>query len=258
MPKIFSLDIQPSGVAVVTFDRPPVNAVSEAVYLALRDVCNEVTASDARVMVLTAVEGARAWCGGADLNEFMVLDGESRKARYKLINECLPRLHELDRPVIAAINGHTIGVGMVIASFCDIRIAAEDALFACPEIDRGVVAGGGSFFSRLAMPEGLVREMLYTGRRFTAEELRASGFFNRIVPRGEVMPQAMALAKTIASKSLPALRANKVCALAAEEMTMMDAYKLSQQYASRLTAMEDSKEGIRAFLERREPQYSNA
>jgi enoyl-CoA hydratase/carnithine racemase len=258
MPKIFSLDIQPSGVAVVTFDRPPVNAVSEEVYLALRDVCDEVTASDARVMVLTAAEASRAWCGGADLNEFMVLDGESRKARYALINECLPRLHGLDRPVIAAMNGHAVGVGMVIASFCDIRIVAEDAHFSCPEIDRGVVAGGGGFFSRLSMPEGLVREMLYTGRRFTAEELRASGFFNRIVPRNQVLAKSMELAETIASKSLPALRANKICALAAEEMSMMEAYKFSQQYASKLTAMGDSKEGIRAFLERRDPNYSDA
>ena len=258
MLNFFKLSINETGVATVTFDRPPVNAVSQQVYLEIRELCNEIEASDrARVVVLTAPPGARAWCGGADLGDFMQLDGDSRKERYALINECLPCLHRLNRPVIAAMNGSAMGVGMVIASFCDIRIAADDAFFGLPEIDRGVVAGGGSFFSRLSMPEGLIREMLYTGRRFSAEELRASGFFNDIVPRDQVLKRSMTLAETIAGKSLPALQANKICAVAAETLPMMDAYKLAQGYASKLTAMSDSKEGIRAFLEKRPPEYGD-
>ena len=258
MLNFFTLSISDAGVASATFNRPPVNAVSQEVYLELRELCSEIEATArARVLVLVAPPGARAWCGGADLGDFMKLDAESRKERYALINECLPCLHRLNRPVIAAMNGSAMGVGMVIASFCDIRIAADDAFFGLPEIDRGVVAGGGSFFSRLSMPEGLIREMLYTGRRFSAEELRASGFFNDIVPRDQVLERSMKLAETIAAKSLPALQANKICAVEAETLSMMDAYKLAQTYASKLTAMSDSKEGIRAFLEKRPPEYGD-
>ena len=253
--EFFTVSISDPGVATVTFSRPPVNAFSQEVYLELREVCNQIEPTDeARVVVLTAPQGARAWCGGADLGDFMKLNGDSRKDRYAVINECLPALHRLNRPVIAAINAPAVGVGMVIASFCDIWIAADDAFFGCPEIDHGVVAGGGSFFSRLSMPEGLIREMLYTGRRFTAEELRPSGFFNYIVPRDQVLQRSMTLTETIAGRSLPALQANKICAVEAETLSMMDAYRLAQSYASKLTAMNDSKEGIRAFFEKRVPR----
>ncbi len=104
------------------------------------------------MVVLTVAAGARAWCGGADVRDFLPLDHASRMARYAMINECLPRFYNLNRPVIGALNSHAVGVGLVLAAFCDMRVASRDAFFACPEIDRGVLAGGGSFFTRLNMP----------------------------------------------------------------------------------------------------------
>lgn len=257
--KYFRLETK-QGITVVTFDRPPVNAVSFDVYPDIRAMADTIEATDeTRVVVLTAPPHARAWCGGADVRDFLPLDHESRMARYALINECLPHFYNLSRPVIGAINSHAVGVGLVLAAFCDLRVASKDAFFACPEIDRGVLAGGGSFFTRLNMPAGRIREMIYTGRRFMAEELQQhSGFFNYIVPRDQVMPKAMELAGIIADKSLAALKANKLCNNASETMSWTEAYKLSQSESAKLTVTKDAKEGIRAFLEKRPPKYVDA
>jgi enoyl-CoA hydratase/carnithine racemase len=256
--KYFRMETDSQGITVVTFDRPPVNAVSFDVYPEIRQVCESIEATDqTRVVVLTAPPGNRAWCGGADVRNFLPLDYESRLERYELINQCMPRFYNLDRPVVGAINGHSVGVGLVLASFCDIRVAWGDAFFACPEIDRGVLAGGGAFLSRIGVPPGIIREMMYTGSRFTAEQLRHTGMFNYVVPRDQVLPKAMEIARTIAKKSLPALKANKLCTNATESLSWNDGYKMTQQYSAKLTITKDAKEGINAFLEKRQPRYSD-
>jgi enoyl-CoA hydratase/carnithine racemase len=255
--KYFKLATDSDGITVVTFDRPPVNAMSFDVYPELKVLADIVESSDqTRVVVITAPPDARAWCGGADLNDFLPLGFESRLERYRLVEDCLPRLYNLNRPVIAALNMHAIGVGFVMATFCDIRVASEEAFFAVPEIDRGVMAAGGSFFTRINMPAGKVREMVLTGRRFTAQELRETGVFNYIVPKAEVMPKAMEIARVIAKKSLPALKFNKTTMNLAETMPWQSAYSMTVPISAHLTSMPDSKEGIRSFLEKREPDYS--
>lgn len=257
--KFFRMETDSRGITVVTFDRPPVNAVSFEVYPDIRDLCEQIESTDdTRVVVLTSPPNARAWCGGADVRDFLPLDHASRMARYAMINECLPRFYNLNRPVIGALNSHAVGVGLVLAAFCDMRVASRDAFFACPEIDRGVLAGGGSFFTRLNMPAGRIREMIYTGRRFMAEELQENtGFFNYIVPKDQVMPKAIELAASVAGKSLAALKANKLCNNASETMNWIEAYKLSQAKSADLTITKDAKEGIRAFLEKRKPKYTD-
>jgi enoyl-CoA hydratase/carnithine racemase len=169
----------------------------------------------------------------------------------------MPHFFNLSRPVIAAMNMHAVGVGLVLATFCDIRIISEEAFVACPEIDRGVLAGGGGFFTRVGMPQGIVREMIYTGRRFMANELAHTGLFNYIVPKNQVMPKAMELAATIAAKSLPALKENKICTNNSESLTWVEAYKMTQEHSAKLTITGDAKEGIRAFLEKRQPNYQD-
>ncbi|MGH7267237.1 MAG: enoyl-CoA hydratase/isomerase family protein [Candidatus Rokuibacteriota bacterium] len=256
--EFFRVETDPRGITTVTFDRPPVNAVSFDVYPEIRQVSEAIEASDdTRVVVLTAPPNNRAWCGGADVRDFLPLDYETRMERYRLINDCMPRFYNLNRPVVGAINGHAVGVGLVLASFCDIRVAWSDAFFACPEIDRGVLAGGGAFLSRIGVPPGIIREMMYTGARFTAERLRHSGMFNYVVPREQVLPKALEVAEVIAKKSLPALKANKLCTNATESLSWEDGYKLTQEYSGKLTVTRDAKEGIRAFLEKREPKYTD-
>jgi enoyl-CoA hydratase len=244
------------GIASVVFSHPPVNAFSIEVYEAIGRLADAIGASDnVRVVVLSAPPDARAWCGGADLNDFVGITPEGRKERYEFINRTLPRLYELDRPVIAAINGSAVGIGVILAASCDIRVASDTAFFACPEIDYGLVAGGAGLFAWLKMPEGRVREMLYTGRRFSAAELSDTGFFNYVVPRDEVVPKAIEIAGLIAQKSLPAIKARKATSNALEGLSWYDAYLLSQRASASLASGEDGQEGVRAFLERREPRF---
>ncbi|ETI63720.1 enoyl-CoA hydratase [Sphingobium sp. C100] len=254
----FTMDVMDDGVALILFDRPPVNAVSIDVYEAIGAITDHVAASDdIRAIVLAAPPGARAWCGGADLHDFDGIDVEGRKARYAFINAQLPRFYRLDRPVIAAITGAAIGIGMILAALCDMRIAAQDATFACPEIDYGLVAGGAGLFAHVNMPEAKIREMLFSGARFTARELESTGFFNYVLPAAEVLPRAMALARGIAGKSLPAIRARKVASARLEGMSWTEAYLDAQSLTAQLTSGSDGAEGVRAFLDHRAPRYED-
>jgi enoyl-CoA hydratase/carnithine racemase len=252
----FELHVAEDGVATVLFSRPPVNAVSLSVYEDIGRLVETIESdTHIRAVVLTAPDSARAWCGGADLNDFVGMDTARRKERYAFINRQVPRLYNLDRPVIAAINGAAIGIGMVLAGLCDMRVAAEDARFACPEIDYGLVGGGAGLFSWIKMPEAKVREILFTGRKFTARELEPTGFFNYVVPRAEVLPKALEMARQIASKSLPSIRARKIASVALEGRSWMDAYLDAQALSAELVAGADSGEGVRAFLEHRRPKF---
>jgi enoyl-CoA hydratase len=252
----FELTESDDGIATVVFSRPPVNSVSISVYENIGTLVEFIEASTTiRCVVLTAPESSKAWCGGADLNDFVGMDPAKRKERYAYINDRLPGFYAMDRPVIAALNGHAIGIGMILAALCDLRVAWADAKFACPEIDYGLVAGGGGLFSWLKMPEAKVREMLYTAKKFTAKELEPTGFFNYVVPREEVMPKAMELAKQVAAKSLPGIRGRKIASVGIEGKTWMDAYLYAQALSADLVANKDAGEGVKAFLEHRKPKF---
>lgn len=255
----FRLETDSHGICVATFDRGPVNAVSLSVYQDIGEIVDHVEANPAiRVVLLTAPDDARAWCGGADLYDFVGIDVAGRKARYAFINAQLPRFYRMDRPVIAAINGHAIGIGMILAALCDMRIAAENACFACPEIDYGLVAGGAGLFAQVNMPEAKVREMLFSGARFTARELEPTGFFNYVLPRAEVLPRSLALARGIAAKSLPSIRARKIASSRLEGQGWEQAYLDAQALSAQLTTGDDGAEGVRAFLDGRTPSYRDA
>ncbi|MFT3965834.1 MAG: enoyl-CoA hydratase/isomerase family protein [Sphingobium sp.] len=247
----FSLQVGDDGIAIVTFSRPPVNAVSVSVYEDIGHLADHIGAdTDIRVIVIAAPDDSRAWCGGADLHEFKGMTAERRKKRYAFINEQLPRFHRIDRPMIAAIKGATIGVGVMLAGMCDMRVVSEDARFACPEVDYGLVGGSAGLFATLGMPEAKIREMLYTGRAFTARELESTGFFNYVVPPAAVLPIAIDMARQIARKNMPTLRARKLASLTWEGSDWMDAYLEAQEISSALVESPESEAAILAALER--------
>lgn len=248
----FALTMDGDGAATVLFSRPPVNAVSVAVYEDLVRLADRIDGDAAiKAVVLTAPPESRAWCGGADLNDFVGMDPEKRKARYAFINAALPRFAAIQRPVIAAINGPVVGVGMLLAGLCDMRVAADSARFSCPEIDYGLVAGGGGILALAKMPEAKVREMLFTGARFTARELEPTGYFNYVGPREDVLAKALEIAARIAEKSLPAIVARKQACLATEGRSWTEAYLAAQALSANLAGGRDGAEGVAAFLEKR-------
>jgi enoyl-CoA hydratase/carnithine racemase len=142
-------------------------------------------------------------------------------------------------------------VGVLLAAVCDVRIGAQDATVACPEIDYGLVAGSGGLLSWLKVPEGLLREMYYTGDRIPARRMLESGFFNRLVARAEVVGAAQELAQRIATKDLADLQARKRASNALEGLPWKDAYLLTQAASTASSASPRAHRGVRDFLEGR-------
>lgn len=243
------MEVSPSGVALVTFSRPPVNAFSLAVYQELGDLCEAIAADDAiKVLVMAAPPEARAWCGGADLNDFKGITKEQRAGRYAFINRQLPRFHGLDRPTIAAIERPAIGLGMVLASLFDFRVASEQALFALPEIDFGLLSGGAGRFVALRLPEPKLREMLYTGGKFSARDLESTGFFNYVTQPDGALPRALVLAEELAAKDPIAMRARKRDSLSLEGSGWFDAYLKAQAVSAQMVENAASRAGVARAL----------
>jgi enoyl-CoA hydratase/carnithine racemase len=245
----FQIDVNSEGVAHVVFSRPPVNAISLSVYQAIGDLVTYLeNRNDIRVVILTASEKSRCWCGGADLNDFKGMNKALRKQRYAFINSQLPRFFALKQPVIAAINGDAIGIGFIWAGLCDLRIASEDAHFACPEIQFGLIAGGGGLMSMLKFPEAKMREMLYTGMKFSARDLEPTGFFNYVVPADQIQSKALAIAKKIASHAPEVLFKRKLASNRLENRNWMDAYLDAQALSADLVELDSSQQGVESFF----------
>ncbi|TCK28320.1 short chain enoyl-CoA hydratase [Ancylobacter aquaticus] len=247
------------GVAVLTIDRPPVNALSRDLYESLDRVIDHIEATPAiRVVVLACKPDARAWIGGGDLKEFLSFTAETRRARHDYVEGVTDRFYRLSCPTIAAVTKPAIGGGMVFASVCDIIVAAETAFFSMPEVDRSLTGGAGSYFNRLNLPVSFIREMILTGRRLNAAELRDVGFLNYVLPEDGVLPKAMELAELIAAKSSAAVRAIKESANLIDRIGWEKGRDAAHEVsAARLVDGPDYKEAISAFLERRKPVFNH-
>jgi len=253
--EFFHLQID-NSVCLVTFDRPPANALSGAVYREIISLTKHLDDNqEIRCVVFAGASRCKAWNAGADINDFVGLDYEARIERYKLVNDANDRFYNLTKPVVAAIGSHAIGAGMTFAAICDIRVAAQDIYFSMPEIDRGTTSNGGAAFNRLNFPVGKMRELLFTGRHFKTEELADTGFFNYIVPKDQVLKKSLEIATNIAKKSIHALQATKISANAIEVMGKAEGREFAQDYTARLTSSADGQEGILAFLQKRITTY---
>ena len=255
--EFFKITVE-EGVGILRFERPPVNAVSHQVYVELGQALAELAANeDVRVVVFTGSPNVKAFCGGADLKEFLQLDYESRLKRYEIIDQTLPKLGNFPKPIIAVANGPAVGVGVALLSLCDIRFASEEAFFMIPEIDRGVVSNHLPKMKKINVPEGIAKEWILTARRIPVAEAHRYGFIDHVVAPAYLLEDAMRVAKTIAKKPKKALLYFKQSFIESETMSWIDSYKKSHVYSAELTAHSNSKEGIRAFLENRTPEYND-
>ncbi len=164
---------------------------------------------------------------------------------------------ELEVPAIAAINGHAVGLGCDLACLCDMRIAAESALFACSFIKVGIVPGDGGAWS-LARVVGYATaaELFFTGERFDAARAKAIGLVSRVVPDDQLLPQAMALAAQIAANPARALRLTKRLLREAQTARMDQILELSAAFQALAHETADHKEAVDAFLAKRAPQFT--
>ncbi|NIZ08106.1 enoyl-CoA hydratase/isomerase family protein [Pseudooceanicola sp. HF7] len=251
------------GIAVLTFNRPGArNAISPEVACRLADAFAEIAADpDLRAVILTGA-GDRAFCSGGDLALTLPLMTGARQPEtewdQRLLDEpevmerSALRGFELNKPIIAAINGPCMAGGMETVLATDIRIAAENATFALPEVRRGLIPFAGSLV-RLPrqIPQCLAMEMLLTGDPISAERALSAGMINRIVPQAELMETAWTLARRIADNGPVAVQEVKRTVLAASGVTLEEGYRMEDAAKARVMASEDAREGPRAFMEKR-------
>jgi len=246
-----------SGVAVVTIDNPPMNALSEKVKNALEAVFEELNAKieELKAAIITGA-GGKAFVAGADIKELPDLNPEKARARFRRSRQLFLRIEKFDRPLICAIDGLCLGGGLELAMCCDIRIATERSKFGQPEINLGVLPGGGGTqrLPRL-VGMGIAKELIFTGRFITAEDAKNIGLVNFVVPSSVHMNKAEEIARVICGKAPLALRAAKEAIDRGMNMTLENGLVLEADLGSFLYGTEDQKEGALAFLEKRKPVF---
>jgi len=247
------------GIAVMTVDNPPVNALSSAVLDDINNAVAEALIDDAvRVIILTGA-GNRAFIAGADINEFVNLSDKKAGSNFLIKGQEITNLIESsDKPFIAAIHGFCLGGGMEFALACHIRLADETAQFGQPEIKLGVIPGyGGTQRGVRQLGRARALELLLSGNFISAQQAADYGIINRVVPAGEVLDEAMKLAETIAEKSRMPVKAT---IRALNEGTSLDfdkAMKLEREIWGELCETDDKEEGVAAFLEKRDPVFTD-
>jgi len=227
--------------------------VTLALYEELGRVVSDVARDrDTSVVILTGA-GRRAFCAGLDLNEFLAARPEDDAQRAKVVRTSFAAIRHAEVPVIAAVNGPALGAGAVFASVCDIRIASDTARFGMPEINVGR-CGGGAHMGR-HLPQGLLRQMFFTGEPIDAKAALACGFVQEVVAPEALMPRARELAEVIARKAPLGLRMSKRALNEIEFMEVEPGYEIEQGYSTRLMETEDAREATRAVLEKRAPVF---
>ena len=241
-------------VATVTLDRPPVNAMNRPLLSEIHDTFR-VVAEDWEVRtVILASAAERVFCAGADLKGMGERpDGPPSTDAGRAVRDAMWAVLECPVPVIAAVNGPALGAGLAFAACCDIIVASERAVFGCPEVEVGLL-GAGSHLQRMVGPYRM-RELYYTARRVSAEEMFRLGGISRVVAHDSLMQEARGIAAEITLKSPPAIRLAKEALNRVEHMPFKEAYRTEQDYTARLSHFDDSKEAMLAFRERREPQF---
>jgi enoyl-CoA hydratase len=244
-----------AAVAVLTVDRQDaLNAIDVATLTELRDRLQEVAADDdVRVVILTGA-GEKAFVAGADIKYMSGLDVEEAKAWGALGHEAGRLLETMPKPTIAAVNGFALGGGCELALACDIRYAASSAKLGQPEVNLGIIPGWGGT-QRLARVCGLgaAKELIFTGRVIGADEALRIGLVNGV--HDPVLDRARETAVLLASKSPIALRLMKDLAnraLGGDHNANLDS---ESETFGELFASYDAKEGMTAFVEKREPVF---
>lgn len=252
------LEDEKDGVVTLTLNRPEaMNALSNELSSLLRKKIEEIgKRRDIRVVIITGA-GDRAFCAGADLKERRNLDADQKweqRTRGWEVNEAIWRLPQ---PVIAAIHGHCLGGGFELALYCDIRVAAENAVFSFPEMTLGAYPGAGAavVLPRL-IGRGRAKEIFFTARKVKADEALSLGIVEHVVPHGEILKKANEIATEIKKSSPLGVASIKQMVNFGTDLPFEQANALNDKLRRPLEATEDYLEGIKAFFEKRPARFT--
>ena len=256
MPAEGTIDVaREARVAVVTLNRPPVNALSVAMIGRLGQAVRALEKEDVRAIVLTGA-GETAFCAGGDIEEFASMDKPTLMNSIRTGQRLVWDLEHLEKPTIAAVNGACLGAGNGIAMACDLRIASESAVFGHPEVSLGLsLAFAGSV--RLTRLVGLAKakELIFTARKISAREAFAYGLVNEVAPPAQVRSRALAVAEEIAAQSPAAVRAAKKALTEGLEKHYPNSVVAEARYLAQILEAGELAEGLKAYVEKRPPKW---
>ncbi len=246
-------------LAVVTIDRPPVNALNRQAIEELNACLDAIKADDTVKVIILTGGGSFAFIAGADIKEISQLAPGQQAAEVAAQGQAvISKLERLGKPVIAAINGVCLGGGNELAMACHLRVAGDRTRFGQPEINLGIIPGfGGTQRLPRIIGKGKALELMLTGDVITAQEAHRLGLVNHVVPQDQVMKVAKDLARKIASKGQIGIRKILEVVDAGLEQPLDTALAAEARAFGVVADTEDCKEGIGAFLQKRQPQFKD-
>lgn len=246
-------------IATVTLNRPDaLNAISKDLLIALRTALDDLSSDDdLRAIVLNGA--GRGFCSGADLHEMQDIDADEAEYRSDIAEEITVTLETTGKMTVAAIHGPCIGGGNELALACDFRIAREDALFGQPEVHVGLIPGFGAT-ARLPRLIGWTqaKRLLLTGEKIGADEAADIGLVDHVVPENtDVQEEAATFArKTMEGQSPLSYELTKRILYETRDMSLTDALSKERAYFGKIFGSHDQQEGVEAFLEKRDPDFT--
>ncbi len=245
------------GIAIVTIDNPSaLNALNAPTLTQLDQVFDKLAADPEVKAIIITGGGEKSFVAGADITEFLQVKGKEAVAFMARGQRIFDKIEAFDRPVVAAVNGFALGGGNELAMSCDIRIAAENAVFGQPEVTLGLIPGYGGTqrLPRLVGP-GKAKEMIYADERINAQEAFRIGLVERVVPKGQAVEEAKKLLKKIITKGPVAIKMAKKAINEGLEMSLRAGLDLEASCQGVCFGTEDKDEGAKAFLEKRKANF---
>lgn len=242
-------------IAVIALNRPEArNALNSTMVSELTDVLTALEKDDS-VSCLVVTGNDRGFCAGADIREMAGLSAVDM-VKTEHFSAMWEKVGRYPKPIVGALSGYVLGGGLELAMCCDVLIAAEETKLGQPEINIGVIPGGGGT-QRLTRVMGKYKamEMILTGGTITAGEARDHGLVSRVVPEGQCLQEAKKVALDIASKGAVAVKLAKKAVNKSMECGLTEGLDYERQLFFMLFSTEDKAEGMKAFLEKRKPQF---
>lgn len=240
---------------VITIDNPPVNALHPDVAEEIRLCVNDVDSDRSVRSVILTGEG-KCFVAGGDIRYFLSLNARGAEDMALVVQKMQRALQTCRVPVIAAVNGHALGGGCELMMACDIALAEEQAQIGVTEVRLGLIPGaGGTRMLTSYLPVGTAKRLLFTGDRLTAAQAQELGLIEKVVPRGSILQEALALAGRINSAGPLAVEAAKRSANFGLQMSYDEGHQREAAIFGALFDSNDWREGIAAFFERRPAKF---
>lgn len=243
-------------VVLVYLNRPPYNPLNSQLFHELSDVMDQIDQDDQVRAVIITGKGDKALAAGADIKEMAGLGLKEVTQMNKISRQAFTKIANLAKPVIAAINGLALGGGLELALCCDLRVCSDHAKLGLPEINLGIIPGGGGT-QRLQriVGQAKAKEIMFFGETLKAEEALAMGLVHQVVPLAELLDTAKEMAKKLAEKPPVAMRMLKMAIQSGAHLDLESGLDLETICFNTAFSTQDREEGMKAFIEKRKPEF---